>query len=184
MGVQFKLVKSTKDKAILYELRKKVFVEQEKRFNSKLDHIVDRYDSFEETLNIIAVANGMPIAAIRMTMDNPAGLPVDETWDFPSYKKTLTGRCVSCSWLCCLKEYRKVPGLITRLLKYVYEEAQKRGFQHIFAVMHPPVFRSFHKYFGIKSIGPEFISDKLKVPMIPVHVDLNNVSKDVKRKLN
>ena len=41
--------------------------------------VVDMFDSFDETLNIIAFRDTEPIGTIRVVMDSPAGFPAEKT---------------------------------------------------------------------------------------------------------
>lgn len=175
MDIEYRILRTPGEKISLYKFRKQVFVDEENRFAVTSDMIFDPHDSFEETLNIGAVLHGEIIAAIRVTMDGPAGLPVDAYYDFSGLKKQLTGKCSSFGWLCCTKAYRHQTMLIKQLVKFAAVETDKRGYQHILAVVHPPVYDLFHSCFGAERIGPQFSADHLEVPMIPVYVAVKEV---------
>ncbi|MCD4743193.1 MAG: ThiF family adenylyltransferase [Desulfobacteraceae bacterium] len=175
MEIQFKQITNTNDLISVYKLRKQVFVDEEDRFSFSLDHIVDQYDSFEETLNFGAIINDKIIAAVRVTMDSQAGLPVDMYPTVDAFKKQLTGRCVNIGWLCCTKSHRHKTGILKTLVKHAVYEAQKKGGRHLLSVIHPPAYDLFHSCFGVKKIGREFLDENLNVQMIPVHAPVNDI---------
>ncbi|MCK5310718.1 MAG: ThiF family adenylyltransferase, partial [Desulfobacteraceae bacterium] len=169
MDIRFKQITNTSDLITIYKLRKQVFVDEEDRFSFSLDHIVDQYDSFEETFNFAAIINDKIIAAVRVTMDSKAGLPVDIYPAVAEFKKQLTGRCINIGWLCCIKPYRHKTGLLKTLVKHAVIESQKRGGHHLLSVIHPPAYDLFQTSFGIEKIGHQFFDRDLNVQMIPVY---------------
>ncbi len=175
MDIQIKQIKTNLDKLKVYQLRKKVFVEEEKRFSYSLDHIVDEYDSFEETINFAALINDEMIGAVRLVMDSNAGLPVDKYEDIANLKKKLTGSCITIGWLCCTKPYRHQTGLIKSLVREALFHAKKNGFKHMVSVMHPPAYDLFHHCFKLEKIGPTFLDKKRNIEMAPVHAPISTM---------
>ncbi len=87
MKIEYKLIDTSFEKMNLYKLRKQVFVDEENRFKSEKDYITDQFDSFDETLNFGAFVDDDIIAAVRVTMEDQSGLPVDSKWDFKEFKQ-------------------------------------------------------------------------------------------------
>jgi molybdopterin/thiamine biosynthesis adenylyltransferase/predicted GNAT family N-acyltransferase len=175
MNIQVKQITSTSDLVSVYKLRKQVFVDEEKRFEFSLDHIIDQFDSLKETVNFAAMLNGEIIAAARVTMDSKAGLPVDLYPDIFEFKKKLTGRCMNIGWLCCTKPHRHKTGLIKALIRQAAYEAKKQGCSHMISVIHPPTFDLLHHSFNVQKIGPEFYEKILNVQMVPIHATVNDI---------
>lgn len=175
MSIRLRIVRSTQEKAQVYRLRYRVFVDEEQRFPIPADHIVDRYDSFEETTNILAFSDGEPVAGIRVTLDNPAGLPVQDAFDFLPFQRTLAGGCASIGWLCIRQRYRRNPGLVVSLIQMCFREMRKRGVRHVLSVLHPPVLPLLERLVGARAVAPEFLEHRLQVPMVPMHVDLDRL---------
>lgn len=175
MSIQLRVVRSTEEKAQVYRLRYRVFVDEEQRFPISADHIVDRYDSFEETTNILAFSDEEPVAGIRVTFDNPAGLPVQDAFDFIPFQRMLTGGCASIGWLCIRQKCRRNPGLVVSLIQMCFREMRKRGVRHVLSVLHPPVLPLLERLVGARALAPEFLEERLQVPMVPMHVDLNRL---------
>jgi CRP-like cAMP-binding protein len=175
MPIQMRIVRRSEEKAMVYDLRHRVFVAEEDRFPLATDHIVDRYDSFEESTNFLALDQGRAVASIRLTMDGPVGLPSAEHFDFSACRRRLTGGCAAIGWLCALKSHRGFPGLVATLIKMCFREMRRRGARHVLSVLHPPVMPMLEKLVGARAVGPVFQAGGLKVPMLPIHVDLERL---------
>ena len=175
MPIRLKIAKSTHDKAAVYRLRHRIFVEEERRFVHNGNHIIDQYDSFAETTNILALREDRPIASIRVIMENAVGSPTDDFYDFRTFRAQLDGKVAYIGWLCCEKKYRRHPGLLIGLIKMCFREMRKCGARHVMATLHPPVMPMLERIVGARAIGPEFHSPELNVDMLPIHVDLEQL---------
>lgn len=172
MPIRLKIANSASDKAAVYRLRHRIFVEEERRFNHSGNHIIDQYDSFTETTNILALLEDQPIGSIRVILENNVGSPTDEFYDFIPFRSQLEGHCAYIGWLCCEKKFRSHPGLIIGLIKMCFREMRKNGARHVLATLHPPVMPMLKRIVGAEPVGPEFHSAELNVAMLPIHVDL------------
>jgi hypothetical protein len=175
MPLRLKIAKTTAEKAAVYRFRHRVFVEEERRFQHSGNHIIDQYDSFAETINVLAFDGHQPIGSIRVIMENDVGFPADDFYDFTSFRNTLQGASACIGWLCCTKKFRRHPGLVVGLIKMCFREMRKRGARHVLATLHPPVLPMLERIVGAHAIGPEFHSEELNVTMLPVHVDLHKL---------
>ncbi len=183
MKIEYKFVNTSSEKMNLYKFRKRVFVDEEKRFTSGEDYITDQFDSFDETLNVVAFVDDEIIAAVRVTMEGESGLPVDLQWDFLDFKKKYNDRFASIGWLCSTRKYRNETGLIRGLIKFGVTELKKRSYEHILAVVHPPVYGSLSSCFGIKKIGEPFMDKNLRVEMIPVYGLVDDILSGANREI-
>jgi CRP-like cAMP-binding protein len=174
MPIWFKVVKESEDIARVCRLRHKVFVQQEHRFDSTTDYIVDLYDALEETINILAFDGEEPVGTIRAVMDNPVGLPALDHYDFGPYISKLDGPCSCFGWLCVLHEYRRHPSLLFGLFKMAVRELRKKDQRHIIATLHPPLMSLLKRSFNAVRVGEDFTSGELKVPMTPAYIDTDN----------
>ncbi|MFZ1985920.1 MAG: cyclic nucleotide-binding domain-containing protein [Desulfatitalea sp.] len=175
MAIQLKMVRTTADKANVYQLRHRVFIEEEQRFDIFTDHIFDRFDSFEETTNMLAFSDNAPVAGIRVILDGPAGFPVLQAFDFEPLRRTLTGGCASVGWFCISKPFRRNPGLVVSLIQMCFRQMRKHQARHVLAVVYPPAMAFMKRLLGAQALGPEIEDPHLKVGIIPVHVDLENL---------
>lgn len=175
MDIQFHSIQTTRDKIRLYRFRKQVFVDEEIRFSHSSDHISDVYDSIDETVNLAAFCNGRIVAALRVTAEGDAGLPVDAHWDFSAFRSSLSGSCASFGWLCCTRAFRHRKGLIKTLVKQGVNVAEKGNHAHILAVIHPPVYDILRHSFGVRQIAAPFRDRHLNLEMIPIHARVDEV---------
>lgn len=179
MPCSFKVARTDLEKDKAYRLRHKVFVEEEKRFETQMGKICDVYDDLRETLCIIAECDGEPVGTIRVTMDNPVGLPPCKYYDFTPYLSKLKGGVVGVSWLCIVGKYRLRRGLLPGLFKTMVREVRKMGGVHLIATLHPAVFPLL-KAFGAVEVGDVFHSEELDVPMVPIHLELDKLPNGVR----
>ena len=169
MPILLKAAVSAQEKNEVYKLRYKVFVEEEKRFEYPPDKIFDFYDTLDETVNFIAMEEGEVVGALRMTADNPMGMPASEHYDFSSLIKSTPGGFAGIGWLCIAEQYRRHRGILVGLFKMVFRETKKRGIRNLIAPLHPKILPLL-KWYGAKAIDDEFFSKELQVPMVPIHV--------------
>lgn len=175
MPIRLKIARSTSEKAQIYRFRHQVFVAEEQRFQVTGNHITDQYDSFAETINVLAFDGSRPIGSIRVIMENDVGFPADDFYDFRHFRRTLAGPCACIGWLCCARQYRRHPGLVVGLIKMCFREMRKKGARHVLATLHPPVMPMLERIVAARAIGPEFHCEGLQVAMLPVHVDLHHL---------
>lgn len=175
MPITLKIASSSLEKDQVFKLRHKVFVDEENRFIDPGERVIDHFDCFDETKNIIAFENDIPVGTIRVTLANQIGLPSEEHYDFSEYRNRIDGKCACIGWLCCLKKYRRHPGLLIGLIKVAFREMRKENNRHILATIHPPIYKMLQRIFGANPVDKEFKSGALQVPMIPIHVDLENL---------
>jgi len=175
MPIRLKIAQSTAEKSEVYRFRHQVFVDEEGRFQVPENHIIDQYDSFAETINVLAYDGRQPIGSIRVIMENDVGFPADDFYDFTPFRRALKGSCACIGWLCCTRKYRRHPGLVVGLIKMCFREMRKKNARHVLATLHPPVLPMLSRIVGARAIGPEFHCDALNVAMLPVHVDLQQL---------
>ncbi len=175
MSIQLKVAQSTVEKANVYQLRYKVFIEEERRFDLSTEHIYDRFDSFNETSNFLAYSDNVPVAGIRLVLDNPVGLPAEEAFDFGPLRRSLSGGCATVGWFCIRKQFRRHPGLVVSLIQMCFRKMRQHGARHVLAVMHPPALPLLSRLVGARPLGPEIEDHALGVGIVPVHVDLEEL---------
>jgi len=175
MSIQLKIARSTVEKDQVYQLRSKVFIEEEKRFDLSTEHIYDRFDSFNETSNFLAFSDNSPVAGIRLVLDNPVGLPAEEAFDFGPLRQSLSGGCATVGWFCIRKQFRRHPGLVVSLIQMCFRKMRQHGARHVLAVMYPPALPLLSRLVGAQPLGPEIMDHALGVGIVPVHVDLENL---------
>jgi len=172
MYTSLRIARTAEELHSVFRLRHQVFVEEEQRFEHPTDAVFDLYDSFPETINVLATRGGTAIGAIRYVPDNPVKLPAHDHYDFRPLMESLEGRFVSVGWFCAAREQRANPGLVFGLFKLAVRECRRLGLRHVIAPLHPGILPLL-KGVGAKEIGAEFLDRELNVPMVPIHVDMD-----------
>ena len=106
MPIKISLADEPQEIDAVLKLRHTVFSEEEELFSATSDHrVMDRYDTFSTSKNLIAVSDGAVIGSMRLTLDSEAGIPADEYYDFrrllPEY-----ARILNCGMYCVTKPFR------------------------------------------------------------------------------
>lgn len=174
MAITLKVAHSTIEKNEIYSLRYQVFVEEEGRFETNIPKVADLYDSFEETVNIIAYDEKQAIGTIRVIHANSVGFPAQEHFDFNTFLMQYKHNTACIGWLCSLKKYRKHPGLIMGLFKVAIKEMKKRNHRYIIATIHPPLMSLLETKFNAQQYAETFVSTELGVEMMPITIDIEN----------
>ena len=175
MPIYLKAATSAREKDQVYKLRRKVFVDEEGRFDHSSDRILDFYDTLEENVNFIAKEGEDVVGSLRITIQNEVGMPALEHYDFkPLMKAKEPDLFANIGWLCVSKGYRSHRGMLAALFKMAVRESKKKGVQHLIAPLHPPLLPLL-KRFGARAIDKEFFSKELGVSMVPIHIDYNDL---------
>ena len=174
MPISLRAAKSAQEKNEVYKLRYKVFVEEEKRFEHPPDRIFDFYDTLDETANFLAFEGNEVVGSLRVTVENPVGLPAMEHYDFGPLMRQIPGKFAGIGWLCIAERYRRHRGILAGLFKMIVRETKKRGVRHLIAPLHPAILPLL-KRFGARAVAEEFFSEELQVPMVPIHIDYEDL---------
>ena len=166
----------------VYRLRKEVFADQEEYLESSDERFTDHFDSFPETVNLLAMEGDRPAGTLRFTLENPVGIPALEIFDFRPFMKDWEGKVASVGWFCVAREYRKRIGIVRGLFKLLTREMRKLGARHAIAPLNPAILPVLERV-GAKVLGPEFYCQTHKIPVVPVHVDIARLPPGVKETL-
>ena len=183
MAISLRVVRAARDLDAVFRLRRRVFVEEEARFEHPREHIHDRFDAFGETVNILATDHAQPVATVRVTADSAVGLPAQELYDFRPLMEALAGGVVSIGWLCIRRDYRGRAGLLFGLFKLAMREARKLGGAHIIAPLHPEVLPMLTRL-GARAVDEVAHCAELNVPIVPIHLDLGRLPAGVRETFN
>lgn len=182
MYTSLRIARTAEELHAVFRLRHQVFVEEERRFEHPSNAVFDLYDSFPETINVVASEDGTAIGAIRYVPDNPVRIPALDHYDFGPLMETLEGKFVSVGWFCAAREHRADPGLVFGLFKVAVRECRRLGLRHVIAPLHPGILPLL-KSVGAQELGPEFHDEELNVPMVPIHVDMDKLPPGVKESM-
>ncbi|MDX1398112.1 MAG: GNAT family N-acyltransferase, partial [Oceanospirillum sp.] len=106
MPIKISLADEPQEIDAVLKLRHTVFSEEEELFSATSDlRVMDRFDTFSTSKNLIAVSDGAVIGSMRLTLDSEAGIPADEYYDF---RRLLPedARILNCGMYCVTKPFR------------------------------------------------------------------------------
>ncbi|MBF0406029.1 MAG: cyclic nucleotide-binding domain-containing protein [Candidatus Riflebacteria bacterium] len=170
MPLKLRIAATSSERDAVFKLRHQVFVVEEKRFEMHSDRILDRFDSFPETVLLLATDEEIPIGTVRLTLNSPAGMPALDLYDFEPFISTLSGKIASVGWLCVAESHRRRRGLVMALFKMIVNLIRKMGARHIIAPLNPGVLPLLQTI-GATKIADEVMARELGVPIVPIHVD-------------
>ncbi len=165
-----KIAQTTRELDDVYRVRYDVFIGEEQKFDPAAFHdkrIVDRFDTYPETANVIAYDEGMPVGALRISRDSELGIPADEYYDFSELRSQVRD-IFSCSMLTIRLAYRKKVGLIHGIIRMATNTIVSQGGSHILVVTNAD-YERFFRHLGFTPVGEKFYSCIAKGDAIPMY---------------
>jgi CRP-like cAMP-binding protein len=176
MAVRIRQATSPTDFDQLFQVRHRVFVEEQHYFSPTSDgRLVDRFDAFPTTANIVASAGGRIVGGVRIVEPSPVGAPADDLFDFRPYLPDANVRIGSGSMLVVEPEYRRIPRITFAMLGMMYYWALVKGLTHITGVAAPEAEKLFIGS-GYEPVQPRFFHEPTKLWMLPVVLEIGRLN--------
>lgn len=176
MSVRIRLATSPTDFDQLFKVRHRVFNEQMRYFPPTSDgRLVDRFDAFPTTANIVAVAEGRVVGGVRIVEPSPVGVPADHFFDFRPYLPEGNIRVGSGSMLVVEEEYRRIPRVTFAMLGMMYYWALRKGLTHITGVAAPEAEKLFIGS-GYVPVHDRFFHEESKLDALPVVLEISKLN--------
>jgi CRP-like cAMP-binding protein len=176
MAVRIRQATSPTDLDQLFQVRHRVFVEEQRYFPPVSDgRLVDRFDAFPTTANIVASAHGRVVGGVRIVEPSPVGAPADELFDFRPYLPAENVRIGSGSMLVVEPEYRRIPRVTFAMLGMMYYWALVKGLTHITGVAAPEAEKLFLGS-GYEPVQPRFFHEPTRLWMLPVVLEIGRLT--------
>ncbi len=158
----------------VFQIRHRVFCEEEKLLEKDpTGRMLDRFDAFPSTANLIVQKEGRVVGSLRLCVDSNVGLPADEYFDFrPHLPKD--ARIMHCGMFCVTQEYR-TPKIATGLMLMATYFGISNNVSHVVAPINPAIARML-KRVGYEQIAEEFTESHTKAQMMPLVLDVKNLS--------
>lgn len=158
----------------VFKIRHKVFHEEEKLLEKEpSERIMDRFDAFPTTWNLVVKKEDLVIGSLRLSIDSPVGLPADEYFDFrPLVDKNAL--LIHCGMFCVSDAYRS-PKITTGLMLMAAYFGISHNVTHVLAPINPAIAKLL-KRVGFQQVGEEFTESHTKARMMPLVLDINNLS--------
>lgn len=176
MTIRIKLAQTTAELDDLFRTRHRVFVEEMRYMPGTHDgRILDRFDAFPTTANVVALFDGRVVGGLRLVEPSEAGAPADEYFDFRPYLPPGATRVGSGSMLLLDPEYRNTPRLTFAMLGMGYYWAVSRNLTHLTGAAAPEAEELFTGA-GYKPVAPRFFHEPTHLHVTPVILDVSELN--------
>jgi N-acyl-L-homoserine lactone synthetase len=175
MAVRVKIARATAEIDELFQLRHRVFVEEEGYLRPRPDgRIADRFDAYPTTANLVALVADRLVGALRVVEHSEAGMPTDEFYDFRTHLSAGFARVCSGSMFCVERARRDTPRLVFGLLGMAYHWARYHGMTHMLGAVNPDI-ESFFIRAGGRRIAKPVRNEELGLGAVPMLFGLNEL---------
>lgn len=158
----------------VYKIRHKVFSEEEGKFPAKIDgRVIDRFDAYHTSHNLVVVFEDKVIGSMRITLDSKMGLPADGSFNFRQHIPA--GSNVFGVGMFCIQQEHRSAHLGLALMTMAYYFGISKGATHVVAPINPKI-ANLLKRGGFKQLGEEFIDPHLGIPVLPMLLDINDLN--------
>lgn len=155
MSLKFKIARSPEDLDRVFKLRHKILVEGENVFPPSPDgRLVDRFDAYPTSTNILALSSGEPVGSLRLTVGAECGFASDDVFDYKPVLPVDRHGVVSETMLCLDPRLRKNPKLLSGLFLLGFYWSVKNGVSHVLAPFPTDVAKHVQGL-GCKLAAPE-----------------------------
>lgn len=186
MAIRIKTAETAKELSDIYKLRQQVYIEQEGYFTDhSIDHIIDKFDTLPDVINVIAYKNGIPVGTIRINKDSDIGLPCDEHYDFTDYRQRIISQTESeglpepifCSagMLAIAEDFRNRRDLLKALFRMTLNAGETWGCTHLLITANVKS-ASIYQRLGFETISEPFWSEEIGEHLVALASPFDQVS--------
>ena len=166
MAFKIKIADTTALIDKVFRLRHQVFVEEEKSLEKTAEgRIVDRFDAYPTTSNLILLEDEKVIGSFRLSLDSSEGLPADQYFDFRKHTPK-DAKLMHASIFCITKEHRNTKLTMGLILMAAYF-AVSNDVTHVLAPINPAIAKLL-KRIGFYSVGEQFTYTPLNFDLVPL----------------
>lgn len=174
MPVKITMASTPAETDAVLKLRHKVFSEEEGLFKPLPDmRVLDRFDAFSTTKNLIAVSDQHVVGSMRITLDSDMGIPADEYYNFRRFLPD-DATIMNCSMYCVTLPFRGARIAISLLLMASYY-GLAHNVTHVVAPINPPIAKLVSRV-GFEIIDELQYDEHMGVNFIPVILDVKKLN--------
>lgn len=174
MAVKITLAKDPAQTDAVLKLRHKVFCEEEGVMEPKEDgRILDRFDAYSTTRNLVALSGDEVIGSLRITLDSSIGIPADEYYDFRRFLPD-DGITMNCGMYCVTKPFRGARIALSLILMATYY-AVTHNVTHVVAPINPAISKLLGRV-GFEVLDDEQTDPHTGLKFIPVLLDMKKIN--------
>jgi len=159
-------------------LAHKVFISQENHnhylTSDSEPYVYDLYDTLHNNNKlVIAVCDEKVVGSVRVTLNNPTGMPCEELFDFTQYVRPIDYvNCAAAGRFCIDRAMRGSAGIARALGEFSLHWALSSGANVMIIAINPQV-KSFMRRLGFACLADEMLDEKKHVPFVPMMMDLH-----------
>jgi len=170
MPINIAIARTPKFMDEVFKVRHKVFSEEEGLLDATEDkRLIDRFDAFPNSKNLVVTIDDEVIGSLRMTIDSEVGLPADEYYNFREHIPQ-NSLIMHCGMFCVTKEHRN-PRITADLMLMSGYYAKSNSVTHVVAPINPQIAKLLQRI-GFVCVGDEFIEPSIGNPMLPLIMDV------------
>jgi N-acyl-L-homoserine lactone synthetase len=179
--VELRRATSRQELEDVFVLRHQVFAVEEGKLPLQTSRMLfDRFDSFVETVSLIAYVDGAPAGSIRITLDGPLGSPLDGHYDLGILRERCSVNGVQAptavvTSLCVRRDMRRTPRVTGGLLEAAVDVMERMGAQHVIAIINPHI-GSLMQRVGLERVGAPRHCPRVDQQLISLHAPLSAIS--------
>lgn len=174
MPVKITMASTPAETDAVLKLRHKVYSEEEGILEPRPDlRVLDRFDAFSTTKNLIAVSDQDVVGGLRITLDSDMGIPADEYYDFRRFLPE-DATIMNCSMYCVTLPFRGARIAISLLLMASYY-GLAHNVTHVVAPINPPIAKLVSRV-GFEIIDELQYDEHMGVNFIPVILDVQKLN--------
>jgi len=174
MPIKICLADDPLDVDAVLKLRHLVFSEEENLFSATHDkRVMERFDTFATTRNLIGVSDGDVIGSMRLTLDSSAGIPADEYYDFRRLLPS-DARILNCGMYCVTKPFRGARIAIGLNLMAAYFGISNQV-THVVAPINPSIAKLVGRI-GFKPVDCTLYDPAHGVAFLPMVLDIKELN--------
>lgn len=175
MTIKIKIARTAKEIDDVFRLRYDVYVKEEGLYGHSYDahqRILDQFDAVPGAASIIAYHEDEPIATIRINGDTDIGLPLDDLYDFSSYRTSELAKneaaTFGCAGMLAIKaKWRNKRRVIYALLKTAIGVGADWGSSHVLLSIRKETL-SMYGRIGFEAVGEEKWIEEIQAYIIPM----------------
>ncbi|MCP4695426.1 MAG: cyclic nucleotide-binding domain-containing protein [Gammaproteobacteria bacterium] len=174
MSIEITIAKTTEQTDEVLKIRHKVFCEEEGKFQATADgRVLDRFDAYSTTRNLVVITDGQVVGSMRMTLDSAMGVPADEYYDFRSHLPP-DNVLMNCGMYCITKPFRSSRIALGMQLMASYF-AISHNVTHVVAPINPAIAK-LQRRTGFKILGEELIEPHTGLAILPTMLDMRDLN--------
>jgi len=158
----------------ILKVRHAVFSEEGHYFKPTPDgRILDRFDAYPTTKNLVVLIDNQVIGGMRLTLDSSMGIPADEFYDFRQHLPP-DATVLGVGMYCITKAYRN-PHIALGLILMASYFGMSHNISHVVAPVNPPVAKLL-KRVGFKAIEANIVEPNTGITISPMLLEVTKLN--------